>query len=116
MEIFEDALLKKGRVKVIIIQFHTTEITYHRMYEGPQKKPNLIFFPTLPAPFQCGRSQTRSWVTTRLKINYSHKNRLLHRKCTVQIFIHESKNFRNERVSKVLQRVNKHPYKALSMV
>ena len=43
MEIFEDTLLKKGRVKVIIIQFHTTEITYHRMYEGPPKKSNLIF-------------------------------------------------------------------------
>ena len=43
-----------------------------------------------------------------------NKNRLLHRKCAVRIFIHESQNFRNERVSvanewvsKVLQRVNK---------
>ena len=41
-------------------------------------------------------------------------NRLLHRKCAVRIFIHESQNFRNERmsvanewVSKVLQRANK---------
>ena len=43
-----------------------------------------------------------------------YKNRLLHRKCAVRIFIHELQNFRNERVSvanewvsKVLQRVNK---------
>ena len=27
------------------------------------------------------------------------RNRLLHRKCAVRIFIHESQNFRNERVS-----------------
>ena len=30
---------------------------------------------------------------------YDHKNRLLHRKCAVRVFIHESQNFRNERVS-----------------
>ena len=30
---------------------------------------------------------------------FRDKNILLHRKCTVRIFIHESQNFRNERVS-----------------
>ena len=30
---------------------------------------------------------------------HKQKNRLLHRKCAVRIFIHESQNFRNERVS-----------------
>ena len=53
--------------------------------------------------------------------------RLLHRKCDVRIFIHELQNFgkrtseRSKRqqtseFSKVLQRVNKNPYKALSML
>ena len=32
-------------------------------------------------------------------IRASYKNRLLHRKCAVRIFVHESQNFRNERVS-----------------
>ena len=46
--------------------------------------------------------------------SFFDKNRLLHRKWAVQVFIHESQNFRsarvsiaNEWVSKVLQRVNK---------
>ena len=30
---------------------------------------------------------------------FDDKNRLLHRKCAVRNFIHESQNFRNERVS-----------------
>ena len=49
-------------------------------------------------------------------------NKLQHRKCFVRIFIHSLQNFRNSLVrcahsfvSKVLQRVNKNPYKALSM-
>ena len=32
-------------------------------------------------------------------VSKKNKNRLLHRKCAVRIFIHESQNFRNERVS-----------------
>ena len=50
--------------------------------------------------------------------------RLLHRKCDVQIFIHELQNFGKltrsvrslVRFPQFLQRVNKDPYKALSML
>ena len=35
-----------------------------------------------------------------LDIKKVDTNRLLHRKCPIQIFIHESQNFRNERVVK----------------
>jgi len=44
--------------------------------------------------------------------------RLLHRKCAVRIFIQELQNFgkRTSEFTKVLQRVNKNPYKALSML
>ena len=60
-----------------------------------------IFFPVFMDYFQESREKTGI-------------NRLLHRKCAVRIFIHESQNFRNSLVryahsfvSKVLQRVNK---------
>ena len=30
---------------------------------------------------------------------YDDKNRFIHRKCAVRVFVHESQNFRNEQVS-----------------
>lgn len=71
MEIFEDTFVKKkGRVKVIIFQFHTTEITYHRMYEGPQKRPNLIFPTLFNAEELSGEKLVNNALENKLQISY----------------------------------------------
>ena len=73
-----------------------TKVKYVRLF--CEKEKITIENPTFPY----SRFATKpicNYITT------SHISRLLHRKCSVRIFIHESQNFRNERVcvvSKVL--------------
>ena len=82
----------------------TTSIWNWLQKRSPRRNSgNLVVLPLVPLP------EVLRWLCSVWRIN-----RLLHRKCAVRVFIHESQNFRNERVSvanewvsKVLQRVNK---------
>ena len=65
------------------------------------------------------REETKSYrAMEKCQRGWLHTYRLLQRKCDIQIFIHELQDFgkRTSEFSKVLKRVNKNPYKALSML
>ena len=59
------------KVKVINIQFHTKEISYHRMYECPQKSPNLNFFLRFPHLFNAEKLSHEELVNNALENNLS---------------------------------------------